>query len=105
MLSLLQLLNGAERIARIARSRIFFVPNPERDVFLVSYPRSGNTWMRAVVACIETGVVPPDLLALDYVVPDMHLKTLRNRMVPRPRYIVKSHSAWTESYTKVIYIA
>ena len=68
-----------------------FQPDPARDVFLVSYPRSGNTWMRTAIAILQTGDDVRSIGDLDYIVPDIHHRVPRKRIRALPRYIVKSH--------------
>lgn len=95
--------------ARVALARPQFEPDPARDVFLVSYPRSGNTWLRAVIAHILCGEAPRSLRELDYVVPDIHYAVPINLVRKMPGYVVKSHESlrdWSASskYKRVIYL-
>lgn len=81
------------------------------DVFLVSYPRSGNTWLRTAIAVMLDGGTPPaSLKALDELVPDIHVKI--PVAVPRlPVRVIKTHmpfpnrheSVRRDLYNKVIY--
>jgi hypothetical protein len=73
------------------------------DTFLVSFPRSGNTWTRFLVS----NLVDPDPVTFAtlesripeiYDVPDRIL-----RGFPRPR-IIKSHECFDPRYRKIIYI-
>lgn len=81
-----------------------FRPDQSRDIFLASYPRSGNTWLRAVIYAIETGSPPNDLRQLDYRVPDAHYR-LRIRMAPgQRRFIVKTHAFGTSHSVKFLYV-
>jgi hypothetical protein len=68
-----------------------FRPDPERDIFLVSYPRSGNTWMRTIFAEALHGGQVPDLSAIDFLVPDSHVLPLQKNVPALDRYAVKSH--------------
>jgi Sulfotransferase domain len=62
------------------------------DVFIVSYPRSGNTWTRFLIANVEERV--PEI----YLFPDRVLRQLQ-----RPR-ILKSHECFDPRYKTIIYI-
>jgi len=74
------------------------------DVFLVSYPKSGNTWIRFLVANLvypEAGVT---LLSADQLIPFVEGRSRKffNHM-PRPR-VIKSHFPFHQSYKKVVYV-
>src|SRR5713226_3734288 len=74
------------------------------DVFLTSYPRSGNTWTRFLVGNLVYQQEAVTFLNVERLVPDMYKhsdRTLRN--LPRPR-ILKSHECFDPRYKKVIYI-
>lgn len=73
------------------------------DVWLTSYPRSGNTWTRFLVGNL-IHEQPVTFLNVERVVPDMY-KTAdwALRRLPRPR-IMKSHESFDARYRKVIYI-
>jgi uncharacterized membrane protein YkvA (DUF1232 family) len=74
------------------------------DTFLVSFPRSGNTWTRFLVSNLVNPDEPVTFATLEsripeiYDVPDRILRTF-----PRPR-IIKSHECFDPRYRKVIYI-
>lgn len=88
--------------ARLRKKR--FEADPKRDVFLASYPRSGNTWLRAVLYAVESGQVPANLSALDYRIPDEHYFAELARIEPAKRYIVKTHRLYQPRYENYIYI-
>jgi estrone sulfotransferase len=73
------------------------------DVFIVSYPKSGNTWVRFLVANLLTPGEKITFRNIDNYVPDIYkcADTLDDR--PGPRYI-KSHDPFYELYPKLIYI-
>ncbi len=74
------------------------------DVFLASYPRSGNTWTRFLVGNLVHQNEPVTFLNVERLVPDMYKSSDRVlRKLPRPR-IVKSHECFDPRYKKVIYI-
>jgi len=74
------------------------------DIFLVSYPKSGNTWTRFLIANLVFPEKQPDFANINELIPDpeglskRHLETM-----PRPRYI-KSHQYFDPRYRKLIYI-
>jgi hypothetical protein len=74
------------------------------DVFLTSYPRSGNTWSRFLVGNLVYQNEAVTFLNVERLVPDMYKHsdyTLRN--LPRPR-ILKSHECFDPRYKRIIYI-
>ena len=74
------------------------------DVFLTSYPRSGNTWTRFLVGNLVYQNEPVTFLTVERLVPDMYKSSDRVlRHLPRPR-ILKSHECFDPRYRKVIYI-
>ncbi|HET9406840.1 MAG TPA: sulfotransferase domain-containing protein [Candidatus Sulfotelmatobacter sp.] len=88
------------RTLRIERDITIF---PD-DVFLTSYPRSGNTWTRFLVGNLVHHEEPVTFLNVERLVPDMYKhadRTLRN--LPRPR-IMKSHECFDPRYKRVIYV-
>lgn len=74
------------------------------DTFLVSYPKSGNTWTRFLVANLIHQHEPVTFANIESIVPD-NVKNTRKQLarIPRPR-IVKSHEYFDCRYKKVIYI-
>ncbi len=74
------------------------------DRFLVSYPRSGNTWTRFLIANLLLPAQEISFLNIDYLIPDV-INITRRRLgrVPRPR-LIKSHEYFDPRYKKVIYI-
>lgn len=72
------------------------------DVFLVSYPRSGNTWLRYLLTNLRFPDAEWNLSSLLYAFPEINT-SINFSMVPRPRWI-KSHFSYVPSYPKVIYL-
>ena len=74
------------------------------DTFLVSYPKSGNTWIRFLIANLKYPEKHPDFTNINRLVPDYeaHSKRSLNRL-PRPRTL-KSHQYFDPRYPKVLYI-
>lgn len=74
------------------------------DIFIVSYPRSGNTWVRFLVGNL---IKPPDLQLtlrnINAVVPPVLALPHQKHALARPRFI-KSHSPYNPAYPRVIYV-
>jgi hypothetical protein len=74
------------------------------DTFIVSYPRSGNTWTRFLIANLVHPEQPVTFASIERLIPDCEAMSSRYvKRVPRPR-IVKSHEYFDPRYKKVIYI-
>jgi hypothetical protein len=74
------------------------------DTFIVSYPRSGNTWTRFLVANLLHPQEEVTFASIEAQVPDSEAQSRRQlRSVPRPRYI-KSHQYFHPRYRRVVYI-
>lgn len=98
---------------KIINIKNFFIKNfkPARnnlevlsdDIFIVSYPRSGNTWLRFLIGPLLTGK-KIDFLNMDSLVPDIYRVTenFLSKM-KRPR-LLKSHNRHDPRYPTVIYI-
>ena len=72
------------------------------DTYLVSFPRSGSTWLRCMLTTLVHGTeVTPELVAAT--VPDVH----RSDRI-RPRHVdplvVKSHTPFVDIPAKVVYL-
>ena len=74
----------------------------EADCFLISYPRSGNTWMRHMLTTLHPGVQSGTGRDIQQVIPnvDGHPDI---SATPRPR-VLKTHSLYKPMYRKVIYL-
>jgi hypothetical protein len=74
------------------------------DTFLVSFPRSGNTWTRFLVCNLINPDDPVNFAQLESRIPEIYDVSDRSlRAFPRPR-IIKSHESFDPRYKKVIYI-
>lgn len=74
------------------------------DVFLVSYPRSGNTWTRFLISNLVWHEDATDFTNLEERVPDIYCRSNRLlKQLPEPRFL-KSHEYFDPRYRKIIYI-
>jgi hypothetical protein len=74
------------------------------DIFLVSYPKSGNTWTRFLIANLVYPEQNPDFANINNLLPDVEGMSKRDlKCVPRPR-ILKSHQYFDPRYPKVLYV-
>ncbi len=74
------------------------------DTFVVSYPRSGNTWTRFVIANLISPAEPVTFANIERIIPDAEAHSSRYmKAVPRPR-MIKSHQYFHHRYKRVIYI-
>jgi hypothetical protein len=74
------------------------------DTFIVSYPRSGNTWTRFLVANLVHPQQQVTFANIERLIPDCEAMSSRYvKRVPRPR-IIKSHEYFDPRYKKVLYI-
>jgi len=74
------------------------------DTFIVSYPRSGNTWTRFLVANLLRPEEPVTFAEIERIIPDAEAQSSRYlQRIPRPR-VIKSHEYFDHRYKRVIYI-
>jgi hypothetical protein len=74
------------------------------DVFLVSYPRSGNTWTRFLIGNLIYQDKPVTFANIESRLPEIYFSPDRVlRRLPRPR-ILKSHECFQPHYRRIIYI-
>lgn len=73
------------------------------DVFIVSYPRSGNTWVRFMLASLLAPETVIGFHNIENYVPDLYRSRLRaNRMTGR-RFL-KTHHPLFDVFPRVIYV-
>lgn len=90
---------------RIVSKRLYFAPDRHRDIYLASFPRSGNTWIRAIIYTLLNGTPPASIGAINELVPDAYLRLPKREVVPRPFYVVKTHEPYRTSGPKrAIYV-
>ncbi|HVO63590.1 MAG TPA: sulfotransferase domain-containing protein [Terriglobales bacterium] len=74
------------------------------DTFLVSFPRSGNTWTRFLVCNLMKPDDPVTFAQLESRIPEIYYVPNRKlRTFARPR-VIKSHECFDPRYPRVIYI-
>jgi len=74
------------------------------DVFIVSYPKSGNTWTRFLIANLVYPGERASFANINRLIPDPEALSKRTlSRLPRPRYI-KSHQYFDPRYRKIIYV-
>lgn len=73
------------------------------DVFVASYPRSGNTWLRFMLFEILVGQ-SPSFNHVDKVVPDIGKQDKASPVLPKRGRLIKTHEPFRPEYTKAIYL-
>jgi hypothetical protein len=74
------------------------------DVFLVSYPRSGNTWARFLLGNLLDPKNPITFADVESRIPEIYFNSDHvMRALPHPR-LLKSHECFQPHYRQVIYI-
>jgi hypothetical protein len=74
------------------------------DIFIVSYPRSGNTWTRFLIANLVFPSESVTFTNIERLIPDTSSQSNRAlKRTPRPR-IIKSHTYFDPRYPRVLYI-
>ena len=73
------------------------------DVYIASYPKSGNTWLRFVLANMKSKGKEINFRNIDQYVPDVYTsKCILNAQ--KSERIIKTHQTLFEHYPKTIYI-
>lgn len=81
------------------------------DVVIVSYPKSGSTWVRFVLANLLQSLLDQhkevDFLQMQLIVPEISVDACRNGVdfeaLPVPR-IMRSHGLYNPKFPKVVYL-
>jgi hypothetical protein len=74
------------------------------DAFLVSYPKSGNTWARFLIANLLRPQEKVGFANIHAIIPGIDVVPHREMLrFPRPR-IIKSHQYFDPRYRRVVYI-
>jgi len=74
------------------------------DAFIVSYPKSGNTWVRFLIAHLVAGGRKVDFSSVQEIVPGIDwLSAKKLGALARPR-LLKSHEYFDPRYERVVYL-
>jgi len=76
----------------------------KNKIWLVSFPRSGNTWMRFLLANLLYPEEDVNYKSLNRLAPDFHQHKHWEALGVRKPLVIKSHYVWMPRYEKVIYI-
>lgn len=74
------------------------------DIFIVSYPKSGNTWVRFLIGNLLYQDEPITFSNIELKVPDIYQNSNRKLLRISPPRILKSHEFFDPRYKKVIYL-
>lgn len=97
------LIAGIKHALRLHRPGRTLLIRPD-DVFLVSFPKSGNTWTRFLLANLLHPEEPATFANIHRLIPDPSGTAKRDLdRMPGPR-IIKSHECFDPRYPRVIYI-
>jgi O-antigen chain-terminating methyltransferase len=75
----------------------------EDDVFLVSYPKSGRTWLRFLIGNYLSGNQADFPNSYQNWVPDLDYNPQQCCQLERPRFI-QSHRSYTPEFIRIVYI-
>ena len=70
------------------------------DTFVVSYPKSGNTWVRFLLANALYPDAKVDFHTIHELIPEVGNEETRRSGLPRPR-LFKSHAPYQPAYPRV----
>jgi hypothetical protein len=98
-----KLIRGTRRVVGLHYPGRDFQVFPD-DIFILSFPKSGNTWTRFLIANFVYPDTPADFSNINRLTPNPDGTTKRElARMPRPR-IIKSHQYFHPEYQRVIYI-
>ncbi len=97
------LFHGVRRVLGLATPGRSLQILPD-DIFLVSFPKSGNTWTRFLLGNLIFPDRPVTFANIHILIPCPISTSIRDfRRTPRPR-IIKSHECFNPRFPRVIYI-
>lgn len=73
------------------------------DTFIVSFPKSGNTWVRFLIACMQDPEKEVSFRNIEGIVPDIHKSRERIEAMPPPRFI-KCHTPYFDCFPRFVYL-
>lgn len=89
---------------KIAKANEECAPIYKSDTFLVSYPKSGNTWLRFLLSNILYPASSTNFTNVHQRIPDIHDRNPSRIYKSQKPRILKSHSCYKPEYTRVIYL-
>jgi hypothetical protein len=98
-----QFVSAAKILTRRVQPGMSLKVRPD-DTFLVSYPKSGNTWMRFLIANLLQQNPPIGLLEADCLIPSVDGKSKKFFDNMKPPRVIKSHFSFIPAYKRVIYV-
>jgi hypothetical protein len=103
-------LTKAQAADRLRRSKLRGLITYQRhrglapaDVFLASYPRSGNTWAKFMLAELLTGS-EADFVSIEGVVPMVGRHRQAPRLLPDGGRLIKTHEPYQREYRRALYL-
>jgi hypothetical protein len=98
-----QFVSAAKILTRRVQPGMSLKVRPD-DTFLVSYPKSGNTWMRFLIANLLQQNPPVGLLEADCLIPSVDAKSKKFFDDMKSPRVIKSHFSFIPAYKRVIYV-
>jgi hypothetical protein len=73
------------------------------DVYLASYPRSGNTMLRFILAEVLSGI-PSSFDSIQRIIPEIGVHVHAHPLLPGSGRLIKTHEPYRGKYQRAIYI-
>jgi hypothetical protein len=97
-----KIINRFNRLFTLNSSKSPYTPL-DSDIYLISYPKSGNTWVRFLIGnYISKGEM--DFTNGHLIMPDLHFNPEQIENISSIPRFIKSHEPYNNKYNKVIYI-